>query len=365
MNELTISIKNPYTNKEIYPSMDNESLYDKKICNKAYSLMDIYVVEDNGVVKFAYTPCLCYISNKFEPYICSNFSDIIHCDKFNQFKKDVLDNNYSTCMEHGCHVYNTFKNGNQNIFYNWKYFIEDYDYYAKQIYYKDYIEVPDTYTVSLHISHVCNLKCKTCRDEYQNDFDLTEHYDDIINGLKQVHELNIGCDGETFMSKVYRYILSVDLTENSKLEKINVFTNGTLMNETALSNIHPNNFKLIKQFRISIDAVNEETYKNLRINGVWNTLLNNIKLLNENYKSKYGFKLCTVYTISRYNLSDVYDFYDFAKELGFEDISYTLAKPQFYGNRKDFVLTENEIKDIKQYLENNGKNNSGSFHYMF
>lgn len=354
MNELEISIINPYTGKETLPDVENKT----KFCPKAYSTQNIYIIDRNGKLFFHYTPCSCFINNKyFDKFASESFSEIINTTKFNSFKKNVLNNNYTECKENECSLYKTYLRGNTQCFYDWESFINETGYYGKKVYYKNYNEVPGPYTISLHISPVCNLQCKTCRDVSQKEYDLSDKYEDIINGLKQVNEVNIGCDGETFMSKVYRYILSVDLTENSSLEKINVFTNGTLMNETALSNIHPNNYKLIKQFRISVDATTENTYNNLRINGNWNTLLKNIKFLKENYATKYDIKLCTVYTISRFNLCDVYNFYDFAKRLGFDEVTYSFAMKQFYGDRVDFILTEEEKKDLNDYLIRMAKKN--------
>ena len=51
MNELEISIINPYTGKETLPDVDNKT----KFCPKAYSTQNIYIIDRNGKLFFHYT----------------------------------------------------------------------------------------------------------------------------------------------------------------------------------------------------------------------------------------------------------------------------------------------------------------------
>jgi molybdenum cofactor biosynthesis enzyme MoaA len=348
MNELDISIISPYTGKESLPDISYADLMYKHFCVEPIINQNIlrYSFDNDKGYRFYTKPCLCFLDDKNFEIHTDDFDELFDSEKIKSFKSNVIKEDYSNCSK--CSKYQNYKQGSDSAFYNWKSFIEEYGLYGKRYYYnKDKIEDYPLYSINLNVSEVCNLKCKPCRKDFIiKEPDLTpEDYEKIIKKIKSVKRLKIGCDGETFFSKIYMKILSEDLTKDSELENVEIFTNGTCMTEKRLKEIHPNNWNIIKEVRISIDAATKETYKLVRANNdnQWENLLKNIKYLKENY----NVKMASCFTISKYNYKDTMDFIDFAENLGFEEVVFAFAKPRLKDNDRECVITnETYKKDI-------------------
>ena len=347
MNELDLSIIDPYTGKETLPVLSYEELIDNRFCIEPIVNQNIlrYKFHNEKGYRFFTKPCLCYLEdNKYEIHT-ENVEELFNNDLIINFKKDIIHQNYKNCST--CERYKNFKNGSISSFDNVSSFVTNYGFYAKHFCYnRDNIDDYPLYSLSLNISEVCNLKCKTCRKDYiTKEPDLTdEDFNNLLKHIKKVKRLKIGCDGETFFSKTYMKFLNIDLTENSELEYIEIFTNGTCMTPNRLKEIHPNNWKIIKEFRISIDAATKETYMNVRgtNQNQWDSLLKNIQYVKDNY----NVKLASCYTISKLNYKESLDFIDFAKNLGFTEIVFSFAKPRLKDKDKSLVLEQQYRKDI-------------------
>lgn len=213
---------------------------------------------------------------------------------------------------------------------------------------------PLPYTIAFNLDSACNLKCKTCRSEYiRHTYDITdEDMEQLIQLAKMVPHIAVGGDGEFFASHNYDRLLAADLSQNSKLNSITLYTNGTLMNETNWNKINPTSrYNLIKEIKISIDAATEETYNKVR-GPWWNQLMRNLEFIRP-IAAECGIELFTTFTISKYNVQDVTKFHDFAKQQGFNRVMFQFAREVFHpelGEAEDFIIPINKRDDIMKYL---------------
>lgn len=126
----------------------------------------------------------------------------------------------------------------------------------------------------------CNLKCIHCSvsaSSEEKDILSLEDITVILNNLEKLNPENIVFTGgePLLISELEQVlILSKKLMPNTNLI---LSTNGTLFNE---GNIHL--AKYFNKIDISIDGVDEETCSEVRGNGIFNKVINNIRLLQSN-----------------------------------------------------------------------------------
>lgn len=303
-------------------------------------------------------PCFCYASivkKIHDQYndVCNFPLEILNSEKRIEFLKRIIERkDYKDCW--GCpklEMAPTTGFWNRDDFeYAWgETGIDIWRQYSKKK-----LTNPLPYTIVFNLDSSCNLKCKTCRPDYiRHTYDITEEDSmQLIEMAKMVPHISIGGDGEFFTSHNYDALLAADLTENSKLRYITLYTNGTLMNETNWNKINlATRQKLIKEIKVSMDAACEETY--LKVRGPWwNQLIKNLDFIRPIAKT-YGIEMFTTFTISKYNVQDVSKFHDFAKSLGFDRVMFQFAREIFHpelGEGEDFIVPPDQRKDIMDYL---------------
>lgn len=370
INSLDISIEDPYYGGEILPDYipytDEATKFwnDPTCCIIPFELnLNRFKWDNEKGYIFSTKPCYCFnvIPKEYEIFT-ENLDEIINFEKLKILKNKIIKGDYSLCKK--CPQYTSninkitpFENGIK--LYN------NYGYYGRKIYEgftnKEYKkEFDNPLILNLALDSKCNLLCPTCRNE---DYDTylspltTNDLNKIVEFVKQSYIVGIGCDGETFLNKSYMDILKQDLFEGeSKLNKIIIYTNGVLANNTNFSKIHPNNIQHIKEIKISIDAATENTYNIVRPGGRWNTLLQNVNYLA--LHPQRNWDLHTTFTISKYNYKDIPDFIDFSFDLGFNKVLFSFARPLFhkdYSNseyRSDFIIDGKHKEDITYYIKN-------------
>lgn len=350
MNELSLDIQNPYK-------------YDaKKYCFNLFETMHIQVIpwhNEKGYVFFSH-PCYCYstickdIHDKYSEFVESpldlllsnkrmeflnkivaeqDFSLCSHCPKFQMkdttgfWDRDTFE--YMFGYEHGSKCYDGFK-------------------------YRHLTTILPL-TIMFNLDNSCNLKCKTCR----NNFIVKTHtlsdkdIDQLVYLAKRVERVSFGGDGEFFVSKNYRRMLSADLAKDSNIRNITLYTNGTLFTEKNWNAIHEASRTLIREIKISIDAATPETYAKVRGPVGWRLLMKNMPFIQQ-LKMTNRLNMTSTFTISKYNVHDVTKFFDFAIGLGFDSVTFQFARDIFHpetGKGEDFIIPIDERVDIMQYLE--------------
>lgn len=179
------------------------------------------------------------------------------------------------------------------------------NYYS--VYAHRYDFLPDKtneYPVSMdfQISNTCNLQCIMCNGEYsakvRADREKQEHYKNpydenffrqIAPFIPHLKESSFS-GGEVFLIKEYYRIWDMMISLNPKIV-VSATTNGNMLNEKILKYLDALSFNVT----VSMDAITEETYSKIRVNGDFNTVIKNIQTLSGYTKEKgtgFSVKIC-------------------------------------------------------------------------
>lgn len=148
-------------------------------------------------------------------------------------------------------------------------------------------------TVSIELTHRCNLHCIHCCIEAQNNLpessDLS--YDKIIELLKKVINWNpetiMLSGGEPMLRKDFLQI--AEFLHNNYSGIIILSTNGTFISENNVKDL----VKFIDKIDISLDGYNEETCSLIRGKGVFHKVIKAVQLLKENNYQNISLSIAT------------------------------------------------------------------------
>ncbi|HNY45059.1 MAG TPA: radical SAM protein [Bacteroidales bacterium] len=243
--------------------------------------------------------------------------------------------------------------------YDCKRNIENKFYHAQSPYRYDFL--PDTtskYPVSMdfQISEQCNLKCIMCNGEYstrirqerENKKMIQSPYDDVFyEQLKEfiphLKEASFS-GGEPFVgSKFFKiWDLMIELNTNIKLS---ITTNGNVLNDKVKYYLN----KLSFHITLSLDTINPEIYKNIRIGGDLNIFLHNFDWFYEYAKNKstyFNVKTCVMQ-------QNWHDLPDLAEFLNKRNVPFLYNNVFYPPNASIWNLSSTKLSEIKTYLENN------------
>lgn len=196
--------------------------------------------------------------------------------------------------------------------------------------------VEKTHTVSLQITNKCNLRCQHCcvssGVELKNELKLNELKETIDKIIKfNPKSINIS-GGEPLIHKYFNDI-SEYLFNNYHGRKI-LSTNGTLISDANVGCIT----KYYDQVDISLDGVDEKTTSLIRGPGVFNKVIDTVKLLQS--KNFFDVNLSMVLTEHNEKYSD--DFIMLNKNLNTNYIT-RLFSPVGRGKENiDLFVSDNE-----------------------
>jgi len=175
----------------------------------------------------------------------------------------------------------------------------------------------------------CNLRCKMCnvQGKYEKLKHSSQAYEldsKTIKGLiEQAADMGIKqlflLGGEPFLREDLFDIIK--FAYNYKMETT-VFTNGTLLGDPVIieriidSKLH--------NLGISIDGACENTYKNIRGEGIFEKIKNNIQLVNK-FKKDRGLTLPSITiacTIMNQNIEELINIVNLARALGCDGIGF-------------------------------------------
>lgn len=173
---------------------------------------------------------------------------------------------------------------------------------------------------------ICQLDCRDCymRKNSNNNPIIGNGYlkfDDFKNFIKRnqyIKQIELSFSGEIFLNPDLLDIIKYAYTEGIILTAHNG-VNFNNVSDEILEALVKYKFKGIT---ISIDGTSNETYKRYRRNGNYDTVINNIKKLN-NYKEKYNsiFPILTwQYIVFEHNKHEICNIDEIAKELNFARI---------------------------------------------
>lgn len=220
----------------------------------------------------------------------------------------------------------------------------------------DYLpEADGKYPVSFdfQISNVCNLECVMCNGEYstsirQNrekghsykspyDHSFIEQLDEFLPHLKEAAFTG----GETFIIKKYYDIWDKIAAVNPNI-RISSATNATIVNSRVKGLLK----KLKFNFTVSLDSINETTYKKIRKLGDLQEVMANIDYLyayTQANNTSFNLKICPM----RQNWQELPDFLKYWTERGINVIFNTVLFPSYCSL---WNLESKALLEIVEYL---------------
>ena len=167
------------------------------------------------------------------------------------------------------------------------------------------------------IDNTCNLNCvmcfsvSTCQKQssgFDKNLAFESYNDNFIKELEPFipHLKNARFSGgEPFLSKYYFKIWQKIHSLNPQCV-ITVQTNGNVMTKRIKEILAKGNFSI----NVSFDSLDAETYKNIRVNGSLDKVLENISFFRdycEDKKTKFGITICPM----RVNANELHDLISF------------------------------------------------------
>lgn len=159
--------------------------------------------------------------------------------------------------------------------------------------------------IMLDPTNNCNLQCIMCRLHLLKKKSLSWNYLDFLYVSKQFspRSISIGATGEPLLNK---YVPSMIQNLYEREIKITLNTNGVLLRDVVGEWL--NKLDLIK---ISIDASEDETYREIRCNENFSQLVDTVKKITVLEKPKIRFE----YVILSQNYNQIPDFIKFCHNL--------------------------------------------------
>ena len=326
------------------------ALLKKYFCESPFTYSEIHQT---------YQSLCCPYWNTTDIKNSDNLLDNWNSDKAVEVRESMLDGTWKNCTEFCPHLDQLLKDG------------EPQDYPATPIRPIEEFN-PNNYKgpkkIKLCFDHSCNLKCPSCRHELIPNSDVfanisKKFFDSISKDISfSLEEIFTSGTGDPFYSKPMRNFLeSIDTQKFPKLRSIIIHTNGILWTPKIwekMYRIHP----MVTQCEISIDAATESTYKKIRVNGKWDTLLENLKYINtlpylelinlsfvaqkDNYKEmeKFITLMSSIFTNKKYKII----FYKIA-DWGVMSEKEFLEKKVWDPNHKDYADFQLEADKLKNY----------------
>lgn len=163
----------------------------------------------------------------------------------------------------------------------------------------------------------CNLYCTTCRDKIrvhteEEIEELNKKIDSIfLPACKDADVVYLAGDGDPFFSRHYRALIKAISATYPHIKFI-LHTNGILCNEKNCMELGIAD--KIYSILISINASSKDTYESINRGGKWETLLENIKWVNECRKKGRIKKLFFSFIVQQKNYKEMPDFVRFGQQ---------------------------------------------------
>ncbi len=204
------------------------------------------------------------------------------------------------------------------------------------------------YVLAVANSGKCNLKCIMCasNDKYIADIDgydenlYTKQLPEILPGVSKL--LLTGNGDPLFNKHARKFLQTLDPVKYPNL-KIRITTNANLLTPKIWATIKHNNFDGI---HVSVDAATKSTYEKVRINGNWDLLMNNLKMIRELKREKTFSWFVLSFVVLKTNYKEIKQFVEMGLELECDTILF--QKDFSYVNLKENI---NLIHDKKVMIE--------------
>jgi len=291
-----------------------------KICPFPFSRMEL------GLTHKQFVPC-CYawFTDEYheefkasQTYDAKDYHSIWNSKQAVALRESILDGSYKYCIVDRCNKPQITISEAQET--DMKYFetpISENNLFSMEKSEGLMKDGPSSISISGDIK--CNLKCPTCRNglvtisnsEDQATIDSEIEY--IKNNKETIQVIKMANGGEAFFSKDQRELLrSFNNFDFPNLSHIFLITNGLLMNQKNFDLLYPGS-TFIKKIAISMDAGNEETYKETR-GGDWNTLIKNLEWIGQKRKKEEILTLNYNFVVRKANYESIDEFIEIGRK---------------------------------------------------
>ncbi|NSW45212.1 MAG: radical SAM protein [Bacteroidales bacterium] len=207
--------------------------------------------------------------------------------------------------------------------------------------------------MEFEISNICNLECVMCNGENSSlirknrekgepypivyDEAFVEQIKEFIPYLEEARFVG----GEPFLSELYFKIWNEIIHINPKT-KINVLTNGTILNDRILDLYKKHNFHI----SFSIDSVKKETYESIRVNANYDKVMHNFQTIYElsrKLNKELSVNICPIQA----NMWEIPDMIEYYSKLNVPIIIHTVVYPV---NLSISNLTKEQLKKYLEFL---------------
>lgn len=220
--------------------------------------------------------------------------------------------------------------------------------------------------MEIELSNQCNLECIMCNGTLSSGIrknrdklpPLPQIFDNsFLEQMKEfipyLVELRVN-GGEPFAQKILLDLLDI-VSEIHPGLKVTIATNGTVYNKRVQSILDKCNIHL----NISIDSLIPERYEMIRINGSFDTLMENFKIFKE-YCQTNNKNLSIMVNPMRNNWEEMVDFVYFTDDhncnLWFNTILYPRHLSIKYLHKNEILNIHNKLKEKFDLLQTTIKN---------
>ena len=184
-------------------------------------------------------------------------------------------------------------------------------------------------TVFMDINNKCNIRCKMCYFSFSisqpvSIMNLTLFKKIADQVFFKTRVLHLSCAAEPLIIKHFSEYIRI--LKQYSIPVTRVVTNGLLLNEDVIKTMIESN---LSELRISLDGSKKETYEQIRQGSNFDTVINNIKLL-QSIKAVLRVetpRLVILYTLMQSNIEDLPELVTLAKELGAYSLQTTHLIP--------------------------------------
>lgn len=201
---------------------------------------------------------------------------------------------------------------------------------------------------NISVAHIsCNLNCAMCKDEKYFSKEEIEKYYQILESIKgnNLEYIMLTNRGEPFLYKKRCLKFLESLTEKD-CKIVQMITNATLLNRSDIDRLAALNVRPLVM--VSCDGITYDTYKSIRRNNFFDTVIDNIQYMAEK-------KILNVINIvvSNSNLHELCEMPPFFEKLGvpLNQQSYILCATQhmeFFDNDFEKTIKSKEFKQFKK-----------------
>jgi sulfatase maturation enzyme AslB (radical SAM superfamily) len=345
-----LSIANQQRQKQIF---FNKNLINNNHCSVPWNTLG---VNQNGNVFICESPSWVpiFVGNMLET---QDIFDILNSESAQKIRQEILSNRYFYCNNNLCTF---FAQIDKETYTQHPIDTSALEYQYDKKYTID--QIPKN--IIFDFDYTCNFKCPSCRMEVLNWND--DHYirpinDRLVEKIKhQIIDRIVDqpvsirwAGGEPFMSEPYLELLNYIIASGKRNIQNIIQTNGSLLQQKnkLVTQLLP----YISELRISFDAASKETYKNIRVNGNWEKLLDNVVWVRDVIKKNgHSTQLTADFVVQKANYKEIPLFVKLCKELGIT--KFNLQKMWNWGTWDQETFDNNNIynpthKDYEDLLK--------------